>query len=148
MATENDIVLVYLEDSPVFFARVEAIWPDVKKNWFNIELMVLQIPVKSIVWTLKDIYIEGTEFFMGGKKMRIEVVRAPRAQSEVDEDRETALSESSSNTIGSENQFRNRRQSKSDQGENRLPEKSHSRREDIGQVVSLADFQKRKRDSQ
>lgn len=148
MATENDIVLIYLEDSPVFFARVEAIWPDVKKNWFNIELMVLQIPVKSIVWTLKDIYIDGSEFFMGGKKMRIEVVRAPRAQAEVDEDRDAALSEAGNKPIGGENQFRNRSQSNSDQGESQLPEKSPSRREDIGQVVSLADFQKRKRDGQ
>ncbi len=77
MAIENDVVLIYLEKSPIFFARVESIWPDVKRDWFNIELLLLQVPLKVLIWTLKDDYINGDEFFMGGKKMRIEVVEAP-----------------------------------------------------------------------
>ncbi|MBF0205025.1 MAG: hypothetical protein HQK67_12140, partial [Desulfamplus sp.] len=109
MATENDIVLVYIEDSPFFFARVESIWPDVKKDWFNIELLVLQIPVKLIVWTLKDIYIEGTEFFMGGKKMRIEVVHAPNDEFEMEENQEGSVFGSSN-----DNPFRRGKQSKND----------------------------------
>lgn len=77
MARENDIVLLYLEDSPVTFARVEEIQPDVRKDWFTITLLMLQIPVQEVTWILKDAYINGEEFFMGGKRMRLEVVKRP-----------------------------------------------------------------------
>ncbi|MBF0233719.1 MAG: hypothetical protein HQK65_11880 [Desulfamplus sp.] len=147
MATENDIVLVYLEDSPIFFARVEAIWPDVKKDWFNIELLVLQVPVKLIVWTLKDIYINGIEFFMGGKKMRMEVVQVPRDEFEMDEDNNTDFSQSK-NT----NPFGNKNSNKKNMA-TRGTEIKESQKESVsgadksGQVVSLADFQKKKKDN-
>ena len=32
MAKENDVVLIYLEDQPISFARIESISPDVKKD--------------------------------------------------------------------------------------------------------------------
>lgn len=130
MAIENDIVLVYMEDSPLFFARVEEIWPDVKKDWFNIELLVLQIPVKVVVWTLKDIYINGTEFFMGGKRMKIEVVTPPR-----DNFMETKEQDSENNSI---TQLKSENSIKNDNESNR----------EKGQVISLADFQKKKKDNQ
>ena len=77
MARENDVVLVYLEDNPVSFARVESIEPDSKKDWYQIKLLMLQIPVQVVTWILKDLYINGEEFFMGGKRMRLEVVECP-----------------------------------------------------------------------
>ena len=77
MARENDVVLIYLEDTPVSFARVESIEPDVKKDWYHITLLMLQIPLQTVTWTLKDLYINGDDFFMGGKRMKIEVVEAP-----------------------------------------------------------------------
>jgi len=122
MATENDIVLVYMEDSPIFFARIESIWPDVKKDWFNIELLVLQIPVKVIVWTLKDIYINGTEFFMGGKRMRIEVVIAPHNNFLTEDEQDEPVTQL-------------KKEKRGDNGES-------------GQVISLSAFQKKKKDSQ
>ncbi len=76
MAVENDIVLIHIEDSPVSFARVEDISPDVKKGWYVIKLFILQVPLATISWILKDIYINGEEFFMDGKKMKLEVVEA------------------------------------------------------------------------
>ena len=77
MAKENDVVLIYLENTPVSFARVENIEPDVKKDWYHITLLMLQLPLETVTWTLKDLYINGEEFFMGGKAMRIEVVESP-----------------------------------------------------------------------
>ena len=77
MAKENDVVLIYLENTPVSFARVETIEPDVKRDWYHITLLMLQLPLETVTWTLKDLYINGDEFFMGGKAMRIEVVEAP-----------------------------------------------------------------------
>jgi hypothetical protein len=77
MTTINDIVLVHHEDSPLFFARIEDINPDHKKDWYHVTLLVLKIPVQTITWTLRDIYIDGAEFTMGGKRMRLEKVAAP-----------------------------------------------------------------------
>ncbi|MBT8351744.1 MAG: hypothetical protein KJO26_10995 [Deltaproteobacteria bacterium] len=78
MAKENDIVLIYLEDKPLFFARVEGILADSKPDWYHVRFLVLQIPVQVVTWILRDNYINGSEFTMNGKKMRIEEVIAPK----------------------------------------------------------------------
>lgn len=77
MAAVNDIVLIYLEDAPVSFARVENILPDSKKNWYHIKLLMLQIPLQVVIWILKDDYINGSEFHMNGQKMKLEKVKSP-----------------------------------------------------------------------
>ena len=77
MATINDVILIYLEDAPVSFARVESILPDPKKDWFQIKLLMLQIPLQTVTWILKDAYINGEEFQMNGKRMRLETIHAP-----------------------------------------------------------------------
>lgn len=74
----NDIVLVYLEDSPLFFARVENILPDAKKDWYHIKLLMLQVPLQVVTWILKDEYLNGEPYQMNGKKMRLEKVECPR----------------------------------------------------------------------
>lgn len=89
MTTVNDIVLIYFEDQPFSFARVEEILPDVKKDWFHIKLLLLQVPLETVTWILKDVYINGDEFTMGGKRIRIEKIENPDDMDEddfVDED--------------------------------------------------------------
>ncbi|MCF8091557.1 MAG: hypothetical protein K9K21_04480 [Desulfotignum sp.] len=75
MATVNDVVLIYLEDAPVSFARVESILPDPKKDWYQITLLMLQIPMQNVTWILKDNYINGDDFQMNGKTMRLETIK-------------------------------------------------------------------------
>ena len=77
MAKENDIILIYLEDKPLAFARIEDIQADSKPDWYHVKLLILQIPVQVVTWILRDIYINGGEFTMNGKKMRLEEVIAP-----------------------------------------------------------------------
>ena len=77
MTTINDLVLIYVEDNPLAFARVEDIEPDIKRGWFQITLLVLQIPPALVTWILRDAYINGEEYTMGGKKMRLEKVVVP-----------------------------------------------------------------------
>lgn len=77
MATVNDIVLIYLEESPVSFARIESILPDAKKDWYHIKLLMLQVPLQVVTWILKDDYINGDEFFMSGKQMKLKKVECP-----------------------------------------------------------------------
>ena len=74
MAIENDVVLIHFEDKPTGFARIEDISPDVKKDWYNVTLLLLQIPMQTMTWTLKDIYIDGEEFTMNGNRVRLELV--------------------------------------------------------------------------
>ena len=77
MTTTQDIVLIYYEDQPFSFARVEEILPDAKKDWYHVKLLLLQIPLQTVSWILKNNYINGDEFTMGGKRMRIEPVAVP-----------------------------------------------------------------------
>lgn len=82
MAKENDIVLIHFEDKPLIFARIEEILPDPKADWYQIKLLMLQVPLQVATWILKDTYIDGAEFTMDGKKLRMEQVFCPKDQKE------------------------------------------------------------------
>jgi hypothetical protein len=75
---EKDLVLIHYEDKPLSFARIEAIEPDHKPGWYHVSLLLLQIPVQAVTWILRDAYIDGAEFTMSGKRMRLEKVVSPR----------------------------------------------------------------------
>ena len=77
MAIENDLVLIYFEDDPLSFARIESILPDSKPDWYHVKLLLLQLPPQLVTWILRDVYISGTEFTMNGKRMRLEKVIVP-----------------------------------------------------------------------
>ena len=77
MAVEKDLVLIYLEDKPLAFARIESILPDSKKDWYHVRMLLLQIPLQVVTWILKDVYVNGAEFTMNGKRMRLEKVESP-----------------------------------------------------------------------
>ena len=78
MTSENDVVLIYFEDKPLTFARVEEISPDVKAGWYQIKLLMLQVPLQVVTWILREAYINGEAFTMGGKRMRMERVVGPQ----------------------------------------------------------------------
>ncbi len=77
MSAENDLVLIYFEDKPLSFARIESIEPDHKPDWYHVRLLLLQVPVQIVTWILRSAYIEGAEFTMNGKRMRLEKVKPP-----------------------------------------------------------------------
>ena len=77
MARENDIVLIYFEDKPLVSARIEEILADSKPNWYHVKLLLLQVPLQVVTWILRDVYINGAEFTMNGKKMRLEKIKCP-----------------------------------------------------------------------
>jgi hypothetical protein len=74
MTTINDLVLVHLDRQPVFYARINDINPDVKRGWYQVELLVLSLPSQTLVWILEDSQIQGEEFTMGGRPVRLEVI--------------------------------------------------------------------------
>ncbi len=73
----QDLVLIYLEDKPYSFARIEDIRDDWKKGWYHVTLLLLQVPLLVVTWILRDAYIDGAEFTMDGKRIRLEKVVAP-----------------------------------------------------------------------
>ncbi|CAN2040283.1 conserved hypothetical protein [Candidatus Magnetomoraceae bacterium gMMP-15] len=87
MAQENDVVLIYNEDKPVSFARVEDIYPDIKRDWYHMKLLLLQLPLQTVTWILRDTYIEGEEFTMNGERIRMETVVSPDEAKEKEEDK-------------------------------------------------------------
>ncbi len=104
MAVENDLVLIYLEDNPLVFARIESILADAKPDWYHVKLLMLQVPLQNVTWILRDIYIDGQEFTMNGKRLRLEKVVPPVESDEdagADQARvpKTAREEGSTNVI-------------------------------------------------
>jgi hypothetical protein len=75
MATENDIVLIYFDDKPTVFGRLESIEPDYKKNWYHVTILLLTIPMQTVTWILRDTYIDGEPFTMKGSPVRLEAVK-------------------------------------------------------------------------
>jgi hypothetical protein len=71
MSTINDLVLVYLDHKPAFYARIDDISPDIKKGWYHVELLVLTLPPQTLVWILEEGHIRGEEFTMGGRPVRL-----------------------------------------------------------------------------
>ena len=90
MVYENDVILIYFEDKPLAFARVENIYPDHKAGWYHIDLLLLEYPTKLVTWILRDSYLDGGEFTMQGKKMRLEPVAHPEKTnaSEIQEEKD------------------------------------------------------------
>ncbi|TES93654.1 MAG: hypothetical protein E3J94_01170 [Desulfobacteraceae bacterium] len=88
MAKENDVVLIYLEDQPISFARIEEISPDAKKDWYHVKMLMLQLPLQVTTWILRDIYIDGQEFTMSGKRVRLEQVVCPEEPDLTEEKKE------------------------------------------------------------
>jgi hypothetical protein len=74
MNIEGDVVLIYHQDKPAVYARIESIEPDVKKDWYRVGLLFLTLPAQEVTWILKEAYINGDSFTMNGDGMRIEAV--------------------------------------------------------------------------
>ena len=72
---EGDVILIHYQDQPVAYARIEEINPDIKRDWYQMTLLLLTIPAQSVTWILRDEYINGASFTMGGQSMRLEKVR-------------------------------------------------------------------------
>ncbi len=81
MTTINDLVLVHLDRQPAFYARINDITPDVKRGWYQVELLVLSLPPQTVGWILEEAQINGADFTMGGRPVRLELL-PPKPQPE------------------------------------------------------------------
>lgn len=74
MAGINDLVLVHLDRKPAFYARINDINPDVKRGWYQVELLVLSLPAQNLVWILDETHLNGEEFTMGGRPVKLALI--------------------------------------------------------------------------
>jgi hypothetical protein len=79
---EGDLVLVNIRNKPGFFARIEDISADLKPDWFQVKMLVLQVPLLVITWILREPYINGEEFTMGGHPVTLTRVVSPEGGTE------------------------------------------------------------------
>lgn len=71
---EGEVLLIYYEDEPAVYARIETIVPDKKKDWYQLTLLVLTVPAQVVTWILREEYIDGAPFTMGGRPVKLEKV--------------------------------------------------------------------------
>ena len=62
------------------YARIEAINPDIKKEWYQVTLLLLTIPSQQVTWILREEYINGVPFTMGGNPMMLKGVEKTHVQ--------------------------------------------------------------------
>jgi len=75
MRREGEVVLIYFNEQPGVFARIEAIEPDIKKDWYRVTLLLLTLPMQPVTWILRESYVDGESFTMDGKPVRLEEVK-------------------------------------------------------------------------
>ena len=93
----GEVILVYVNEEPTFFARVEEVMPDQRKGWWNLTFTMLTIPLQRVTWILDDEQMRGQNFTMNGVPMQISRVEAPDAIREsVAEEAPTGTSSDSS----------------------------------------------------
>lgn len=80
--------MVHMEGAPAFFARIESITPDHKPDWYHTKMLVLQVPMVTVTWILRRAYIDGDEFTMGGKPIRLLKVEPPEEDTAPEPDEE------------------------------------------------------------
>uniref|UniRef100_A0A7C5AK34 Uncharacterized protein n=1 Tax=Desulfobacca acetoxidans TaxID=60893 RepID=A0A7C5AK34_9BACT len=74
MYAVNDLVLVYLDRQPAFYARINQIIPDVKRGWYQVELLALTLPSQTLTWILDEYHLKGEEFTMGGRPVQLVLI--------------------------------------------------------------------------
>jgi len=91
----NDVVLIYVEEKPGFYARVDNIIPDEKPGWWQVQLLVLTFPLQTFNWILDEYQLDGAGFTMGGTPLRLSEIVTPqeeerRQKLEMEEERKKA----------------------------------------------------------
>jgi len=100
---EQDLVLIYIEDNPAFYARVEKVEADVKPKWWRVKFLFLTVPPRLATWIIDEDQIRGADFTMGGTPIRIEKVEVPE---EAEEEKSTDTPEPEEDSEGKSKQAR------------------------------------------
>ncbi len=75
MRYEGEVVLIYYNEHPGVFARLESMEADIKRGWYHVTMLLLTVPAQTVTWILREAYIDGEQFTMAGIPMRLEEVK-------------------------------------------------------------------------
>ncbi len=81
MRNIGELVLIHYQDQPAVYARIEAVEPDIKRDWYQVKLLLLTIPAQEVTWILREAYVDGAPFTMGGQNLWLELLRSPPKES-------------------------------------------------------------------
>jgi hypothetical protein len=76
--TEQELVLIHIDNQPTAYARVEKITADIKPKWWQVKFLMLTFPPQIVTWIIDDEHIRGADFTMGGTPIRIEKLAPPK----------------------------------------------------------------------
>ena len=76
MRREGEVILIYYQDQPTVYARIESIETDIKRGWYQVTLLLLTVPAQTVTWILRESYIDGEPFTMGDIPVRLEEVKS------------------------------------------------------------------------
>lgn len=71
MRSVGDVVAIYFDKKPSVYARIEMVAPDIKPHWYQVRFLFLSFPPQETMWTLREEYLEGTEFTMKGIPIQV-----------------------------------------------------------------------------
>lgn len=74
--TEQELVLIHIDNKPALYARVEKITADIKPKWWQVKFLMLTFPLQLVTWIIDDEQIRGADFTIGGTPIRIEKLPA------------------------------------------------------------------------
>jgi hypothetical protein len=74
---EKDVCMMYVNQFPDCFVRINHMWPDEKKGWWKVNFNRLQIPLVMATWILDENQIRGGEFTMNNVPIRLQLMPIP-----------------------------------------------------------------------
>lgn len=95
---EGDIVIVGTP-AGFFYALVRAISPDIKKDWYSVELTALAFPPADFAWTLRYPQMCGEMFTLSGEQHCMAAVAFGTAADGTDNRGSTEKKEKSGNVV-------------------------------------------------
>jgi hypothetical protein len=77
---EWDVCMLVINNFPQFFVRVNYIWADERRDWWNVSFTQLTIPSNTWTWKLDTSHLNGMNFEMGGTPMQLQVLVRPNLE--------------------------------------------------------------------
>lgn len=108
MRSIGDVVAIYFDNKPSAYARIEAIAPDIKPHWYQVQLLFLSFPPQETTWILREEYLEGSDFTM--KDIPIRIVPLSRPGVEEPPSRENPAKKPGPGDVLSLDKFRKKKQ--------------------------------------
>ena len=78
---EGEVLLVFFQNEPAFFIRIENILADKKRGWWHVQFITLTLPINEMSWILNNDHIRGGEFTMQDNPVHLERVLGSQSTS-------------------------------------------------------------------